>query len=202
MNHALPIVLPRIANEALGSWVERTALLYGISGHDLLSNWDLQARSDRSFAESTNSRALRLDKAVLAHHMRSPEESLYLGGDATREWLVWPSVDCAVCPRCLLEDDHNGRPRFRRSDWDVSWRTRCLEHGLPLVQMRDWSANNLTGWQVPERTCRYANGRLRATGQTQVRRTTRQKPVIAAAAARVWDIEQCIARAIGGRRPH
>ena len=152
----LPIVPPRLAGEALCSWLSRVGAVYDLDAHRLLDEWigplpavPLQQRM------SVEARLTPQRARSIAPALRVPAcEIEPLPGQLT-DWLLHSDADMAVCPHCLMDDDQEQRVRHRRVGWVHAWRVTCETHSQLLIHLPRWSTQDLQVWtrkEVSQRT--------------------------------------------------
>jgi hypothetical protein len=201
VNHPLPIVPPRLAHEALGCWVDRTAQVYEMAGHQLMDYWAVPLPLVHDTPINLDARAATIPTLTLTRQMRISNPSPSEADVALGNWLTQHGDDAPICPICLLEDDHAGRTRYRRCTWNHAWLTHCLQHEQPLVRIRDWSSASILIWKTPSRHHRGAAGRLERVGRTPPRQSWPHNAPVGVAMDAVREMERVIAAAIHGRKP-
>jgi hypothetical protein len=115
----LPIVLPAVDNELLGSWIQRTASVYDLSAHQLLDRWQVAPGPSAEAIPSVEMRVVGADAVpVIAQRMRAPLQavSAMIPERPIGSWRATPMSPfaCGVCrtmtPRGSPDsDERDGR---------------------------------------------------------------------------------------------
>ncbi len=201
MNGPLPIVPPRQFHEALGSWIERTAAVYDMCGHQLLDYWNVPAPVVGLNIANVDARISRAHPATVAQLLREIRCAPVAEQTAIAQWPTLHASDTPVCPFCLIEDDRASRPRYRRNRWTYAWLTHCREHKTALVQLDDWRTRSLLEWLAPDRHRRTAAGNIVWFGRKPRNKNGAGCIPIRFAVAAVTEIEKAIEAASNGRKP-
>ena len=148
---SLPVALRPYLDEGLGSWLSRTAAIYGCSAGELVSQFVRSEREpfDHLDLQPTCSELSHLG-VLLSTTVFSLEKCTL--AQAHPEWLVqwisrtqplWhvtdhctydrPTVLQAVCPLCLSDDLRAGHSQYLRLAWYCSILTICPVHRTPMV---------------------------------------------------------------------
>lgn len=140
-------------DEALSSWLARTALRYGASPaelHDYIGLGSLDPDGSRAAAavallsEAANVAPEQLNAIVeyQRRFIRRPRDLLHMDPET--------GLRGTVCPLCLEEDVAEGRDQYVRAEWVSVWRISCRAHGC---QLRDFEFVGLDeGAQAKGRT--------------------------------------------------
>ncbi len=193
----LPIVPSRYAGEAMSCWLERVGALYDHTAGELLDEWLVPLETGSNRRQSVEERLTDRAAVLASQRLRLPVSvagELLTGPPG---WVVSDPNDVAVCPRCLLADDLNHQPRYRRIEWACCWRVTCVTHRCPLLQMPKWRTTDVA-CLVGTNSRRTALGRRLPSNRT---RAARVGPPIGPAIAAVREIERVIEAALNGRRP-
>lgn len=201
MNRPLPVVPPRLAHEALGCWVDRTAKVYEMAGHLLMDYWAIPLPLVHDTPINLDAPAATIPTVRLTHQMRISSPRPSEAEVALGNWLTQHEDDAPICPISLLEDDHAGRARYCRCTWNHAWLTHCLQHEQPLVRIRDWPSASILMWKTPRRHHRGAAGRLARVGRSPPRPSWPNSAPVGVVMDAVREIERVFAAAIHGRKP-
>lgn len=127
----LPVVVPPIAGEALGSWLVRVVAPYNVSVGQLLNYVGVHHPRVNAAGWAHIGPLLPEQLRKLAVPLRVKSKAL--AAMNTSPWAVRHiASEIGFCPRCLEEDRASDQPMYWRRIWQDAFSTVCLQHRIPL----------------------------------------------------------------------